>query len=122
MKASQIVAGIAAAALLGTALPRVASAEMSGPAVASSLQSSFAAQRARLMPFAGWASPARQVNIMVHLPLRNEAEAENLAAQMATPGSQAYHHWLSRDQFVVALRPACIGHAQRGGKSPRGWI
>lgn len=61
--------------------------------------------RARLLPFAGWAKPTQRVSIMVHVPLRNLAEAEGLSASQSTPGSPLYHHWLTQDEFANSYAP-----------------
>jgi subtilase family serine protease len=94
----------AAAALLVVAPPRIASAD-SAHVVSASIVSAAAARRARLLPFAGWANPAQHVNLIVHVPLRNAAEAEGLAASQATPGSPLYHHWLTSEQFANRYAP-----------------
>jgi len=96
--------GIATVALLAVAAPRIAFADsvhMGSP----SLVAAAAARRARLLPFAGWANPVQPVNLLVHVPLRNEAEAEGLAASQATPGSPLYHHWLTSDEFAARYAP-----------------
>lgn len=39
------------------------------------------------------------VPFIVHLPLRNQAELEQVVELQGTPGTQAYHHWLTPAQF-----------------------
>ena len=103
MKPIHIATGIAAV-LLAAALSGAASAEPAAGA-SSSLLREAAAVRARLLPFVGWAKPTQHVSIIVHVPLRNEAEAEGLAASQATPGSPLYHHWLTAEQFASRYAP-----------------
>jgi subtilase family serine protease len=45
--------------------------------------------------------PAAALNVpfLVHLPLRNQPELEQLVTLQGTPGTQAYHHWLTPAQF-----------------------
>ena len=58
-------------------------------------------------PFAahivGNAAASQSVPFLVHVPLRNAAGLEQLVALQATPGSQAYHRWLSPAQFRGAF-------------------
>ncbi len=74
-------------------------------AVSASIPARFAALRAKVLPFAGYARPAQAVNVVIHLPLRNEAEAEALAAAESTPKSASYRRWLSHAQFMARYAP-----------------
>lgn len=53
----------------------------------------------------GFPAPSQRVKLMYHLPLRNRAELEALTIQQGTPGSQAYHHWLTPAQFQANFAP-----------------
>jgi subtilase family serine protease len=90
--------------LLAATLSGAASAEPAAGVSSSTLREA-AAVRARLLPFAGWAKPTQRVSIMVHVPLRNVAEAEGLAASQSTPRSPLYHHWLTQEQFASRYAP-----------------
>ncbi len=45
------------------------------------------------------------IRTFIHLPLRNEAELENLIEQQSTEGSPEYHHWLTPQQFRESYGP-----------------
>ncbi len=45
------------------------------------------------------------VRTFIHLPLRNEAELEQLVAQQSTEGSPEYHRWLTPQQFRASYGP-----------------
>ena len=47
----------------------------------------------------GRASAVATIPFVIHLPLRNEAELEQIVALQGTPGTQAYHRWLTPAQF-----------------------
>jgi len=53
----------------------------------------------------GFPAPSQRVKLMYHLPLRNRAELEQLTILQGTPGSQAYHHWLTPAQFKANFAP-----------------
>jgi subtilase family serine protease len=53
----------------------------------------------------GFPAPSQRVKLMYHLPLRNRAGLEQLTIQQGTPGSQAYHHWLTPAQFRANFAP-----------------
>ncbi len=108
MRPHQIVAGIAAAALLAAPLSGVASASATTTrGVAGHLSTAqIAALHAKMLPFVGYAKPTQPINFLVHLPLRNKAEAVKLAAQMSTPKSAMYHKWLTPAQFAQRYGPS----------------
>jgi len=87
------------------------------------LRSSFvfasAALAGAMLPAAAGASPSvfgaraigrpaatQSVSFLVHLPLRDEAGLERLVALQGTPGTQAYHRWLTPAQFGAAYGPS----------------
>ncbi|MBV8117094.1 MAG: hypothetical protein JOZ01_03910, partial [Candidatus Eremiobacteraeota bacterium] len=45
------------------------------------------------------------IRTFIHVPLRNEAELENLVAQQSTEGSPEYHRWLTPAQFRQTFGP-----------------
>ena len=51
-------------------------------------------------------SPVRGIRTIVHLPLRNAAELENLVAQQSQQGSPQYHAFLTPQQFAERYAPA----------------
>jgi len=95
------MAGMATVSLLAAPLTGVASAR-ANPA---RFLSQTTAKQNRNMPFVGYAKPAQRVNFLVHLPLRNKAEAEALSHQLATPKSPLYHKWLKPAQFAARFGP-----------------
>jgi subtilase family serine protease len=53
----------------------------------------------------GRPAPTQAVSFTVHLPLRNEAELQQLIELQATPTSPLYHHYLSVAQFRASYAP-----------------
>jgi kumamolisin len=51
-------------------------------------------------------SAPRGIRTIVHLPLRNAAELENLVAQQSQQGSPQYHAFLTPQQFAARYAPA----------------
>lgn len=47
----------------------------------------------------GRPAATQSVPFLVHLPLRNQPELEQLVELQGTPGTQVYHHWLTPAQF-----------------------
>lgn len=73
--------------LSGTALGALFLAPAALPAQAAALN------------FVGRPAPTQAVDFMVHLPLRNAAELDQLIRVQSTPGSPSYHHFLTPAQF-----------------------
>ncbi len=63
------------------------------------------ALRAKALPLVGYAKPGQRVELMIHLPLRNKAEASSLAMQLATPRTANFHHWLTPEEFLQRFAP-----------------
>ncbi len=51
----------------------------------------------------GRAAASANVPFLVHLPLTDEAGLEELVELQGTPGTQAYHRWLTPAQFAAAF-------------------
>jgi subtilase family serine protease len=80
------------------------------------LFSAAAARAGSASPFAparvvAAASPAQAVDFIVHLPLRNRAELEELVVQQADPASPLYQHFLTPAQFAEAFGPSATTRA-----------
>jgi len=73
--------------LSGTALGALFLAPAALPAQAAALN------------FVGRPAPTQAVDFMVHLPLRNAAELDQLIRVQSAPGSPSYHHFLTPAQF-----------------------
>jgi len=93
VKPIRFVSGVASATLLWLLLGSAAPAE-----TASALH-------ARSLPFAGYARQTQPVKIILRLPMRNQAEAEALEADLSTPKSPSYHKWLTTGQFMARYAP-----------------
>ena len=50
----------------------------------------------------GQPAPTQVIPFVVHLPLQDEAGLERLVQLQSTPGSQAYHHWITPAQFSAS--------------------
>jgi len=105
LRSTRFVAWIAAAGLFAAPLSATASAAAGSQTHARMTAAQLASLRAQELPFAGLANPTRPIKLLVHLPMRNKAQALALAAQLATPHSSVYHKWLTPSQFQQRFGP-----------------
>ncbi|MBC5802193.1 MAG: peptidase S53, partial [Candidatus Eremiobacteraeota bacterium] len=59
--------------------------------------------QAAALNFVGRPAPTQAVDFMVHLPVRNSAQLDQLVRIQSTPGSPQYHHFLTPAQFRRAF-------------------
>jgi subtilase family serine protease len=57
-------------------------------------------------PLVGHLPSAERLSLAISLPLRNEAELDNLLQQLYDPQSPSYHHYLSVQEFASRFGPA----------------
>ncbi len=61
--------------------------------------------QAAAVNFVGRPAPTQAVDFMLHLPLRNSAQLDQLIRVQSTPGSPQYHHFLKPAQFRNSFGP-----------------
>ncbi len=68
--------------------------------------------RAASVNFVGRPAPTQTVDFLVHLPLRDSAQLDQLIRLQSAPGSPEYHHFLTPAQFRSSFGPTSATVAQ----------
>jgi len=64
-----------------------------------------------LAPLVGRLPSEQHLSVPISLPLRNEAELDNLLQQLYDPQSASFHHYLSVQEFTSRFGPAAADYA-----------
>jgi subtilase family serine protease len=65
----------------------------------------------KIAPVVGHLSSQKRLSLAISLPLRNQAELEDLLAQIYDPQSLSYHQYLSVQEFTDRFGPVVSDHA-----------